>query len=263
MALSSYSGVAPEAALYALKVFGKEGSTSDIAVIQALEYAADPSESVNPENHLDVVNLSLGGGNGKPKILYNEAIFNLTKAGTVVVASAGNSGDTPYITGAPATSDEAISVAASIDYMPQNIAIPAVELTLSGTTKLLEAIEGNNTLPAMNSKVSGSLVAIGNGVETISDETRALVKGRIALMDRGAISFEDKFKFARALEAAAVVMVNNVDEDPIPMGSAEKFKFPAIMITKSLGEAIKASLSKKEDVIIIFLQLRLLLVMIL
>ena len=32
----SYSGVAPDAAIYALKVFGKKGSTSDIAVIQAL-----------------------------------------------------------------------------------------------------------------------------------------------------------------------------------------------------------------------------------
>jgi minor extracellular serine protease Vpr len=248
----SYSGVAPDAAIYALKVFGKKGSTSDIAVIQALEYAADPTEKLNPENRLDVVNLSLGGGFGKPKILYNEAIHNLTKAGTVVVASAGNSGDTPYITGAPGTSDAAISVAASIDYMPQNISVPAVSLSVGGSKKLIEKVEGNNTLPAETSQVSGALVAIGNGVDVISEEVKASVKGKIALMDRGAISFEQKFKVAKALEAVGVVMVNNVDATPIPMGSEEKFNFPAIMISKSLGTAIKEALLKKEDVVFDF-----------
>lgn len=250
--LTSYSGVAPEAALYALKVFGKKGSTSDIAVIQALEYAADPSEKVEPTNRLDVVNLSLGGGFGKPKILYNEAIKNLTKAGTIVVASAGNSGDNPYITGAPATSDEAISVAASVDYMPQNIAIPAVEVSLEGASKLVEKVEGNGTLPADASKVSGALVHIGNGTEAISEEVKALVKGRIALMDRGVISFEEKFKVAKALSASGVVMVNNVDGAPIAMGSEGKYDFPAVMITKSLGDAIKAALAKKSEVVFNF-----------
>lgn len=246
--LTSYSGVAPDAAIYALKVFGKEGSTSDIAVIQALEYAADPSETVNPSNRLDVVNLSLGGGFGKPKILYNEAIKNLTRAGTVVVASAGNSGDNPYITGAPGTSDEAISVAASIDYMAQNISIPAVELSLGGVTKLLQAYEGNNTAPASSSKVSGTLVHIGNGADAISDEVKALVKGHIALMDRGAISFEQKFVLAKSLGATGVLMINNVDGEPFPMGSAEKFDFPAVMVTKTIGEEIKTLLLNKGEV---------------
>ncbi|AUN97029.1 serine protease [Bacteriovorax stolpii] len=248
----SYSGVAPEAALYALKVFGKEGSTSDIAVIQALEYAADPSEKIEPTNRLDVVNLSLGGGFGKPKILYTEAIKNLTKAGTIVVASAGNSGDNPYITGAPATSDEAISVAASIDYMPQNIAVPAVEVSIEGASKLVEKVEGNGTIPADSSKVSGALVHIGTGVEAISEEVKTQVKGRIALMDRGAISFEQKFQVAKALGASGVVMVNNVDGAPIAMGSEGKYDFPAVMVTKSLGDAIKAALAKKSEVVFNF-----------
>lgn len=250
--LISYDGVAPEAALYALKVFGAKGSTSDIAVIQALEYAADPSEKIDPANRLDVVNLSLGGGFGKPKILYNEAIKNLTNAGTIVVASAGNSGDNPYITGAPGTSDEAISVAASIDYMPQNIAVPAVEVTVDGTSKLFEKVEGNNTLPADSSKVSGPLVHIGTGTEAISEEVKALVKGRIALMDRGAISFEQKFGVAKSLGAIGVLMVNNVDGAPIAMGSEAKFEFPAVMITKAAGTAIKEALAKKAEVVFNF-----------
>jgi minor extracellular serine protease Vpr len=244
----SYSGVAPDASLYALKVFGKEGSTSDIAVIQALEYAADPAEKMDPSDRLDVVNLSLGGNFGKPKILYSEAVKNLTRAGTVVVASAGNSGDTPYITGAPATSEEAISVAASIDYMPQNISIPAVEVVIGGVSKLMEEVQGGTTVPAEASKVSGSLVAIGNGVDVIADDVKAQVKGHIALMDRGGIAFEQKFNIAKDLGAVGVVVINNVDGDPIPMGATAKFDFPAVMITKAVGTAMKEAMAKNVEV---------------
>lgn len=244
----SYSGVAPEASLYALKVFGKKGSTSDIAVIAALEYAADPTEKVNPSDRLDVVNLSLGGGFGKPKIMYNEAIKNLTKAGTIVVASAGNSGDTPYITGAPATSDDAISVGASIDNMDQNIKFPAVEVTIAGESKLLETIEGQTTVPAATSGVKGGFVAIGNGADVIAEELKVKVKGQIALMDRGVINFEDKFKVAQSLGAIGVVMVNNVDGAPIAMGAEAKYDFPAVMIAKDIGTAIKAALAADKAV---------------
>ncbi len=246
--VKSYSGVAPDAKLYALKVFGKTGSTSDVVVISALEYAADPSEKVDPSNRLDVVNLSLGGGFGKPKILYNEAIKNLTKAGTVVVASAGNSGDNPYITGAPGTSDEAISVAASIDDMAQNISIPAVEVKLAGESKLVEKVEGTTTVPAETSKVSGSLVAIGTGVDEIAEEVKVQVKGKIALMDRGGISFDQKFEVAKSLGAVGVLMVNNSDANPIPMGGNGKFDFPAVMIHKSIGDAVKAALKAGKEV---------------
>jgi minor extracellular serine protease Vpr len=242
-AVLSYSGVAPEAKLYALKVFGKDGSTSDIAVIQALEYAADPTEKLDPNNRLDVVNLSLGGGFGKPKILYTEAVKNLTKAGTIVVASAGNSGDNPYITGAPATSDEAISVAASIDDMAQNIEFPAIALTINGEEKLLQAYPGSTTAPIEASNISGSLVYLGNGADAISDEVKAQAKGQIALMDRGVVNFDVKLKLAQELGATGVVMVNNADGNPISMGGEGKFPFPGVMITKADGAATKAALA--------------------
>ena len=244
----TYSGVAPDAKLYALKVFGKEGSTSDVAVIQALEYAADPSEQADPSDHLDVVNLSLGGGYGKPKILYTEAIKNLTKGGTVVVASAGNSGDNPYIVGAPSTADEAISVAAGIDDMPQNISIPAVDLKIADKETLLEAIEGTIGTPAADSHISGSLVYIGNGADPIAEDVKALVKGKIALIDRGAIAFVDKLKVAVQLGAVGVVVANNQDGNPIQMGGEGKFEIPAIMVTKAVGAQIKDALKNNVAV---------------
>ena len=82
--VNTYDGAAPEADLFAIKVFGdKGGSTSDVVVIAALEYAADPNGDLDPEDKLDVVNLSLGGGYGKPHNLYSQAVKNLVRGGTV------------------------------------------------------------------------------------------------------------------------------------------------------------------------------------
>ena len=249
---NTYSGVAPEAKLYALKVFGKKGGTSDIVVIQALEYAADPSESLNPAQRLDVVNLSLGGGFGKPKVLYSEAVKNLTRGGTVVVASAGNSGDNPYIVGAPSTSEQAISVAASVDDMSQNIAFDAGEIAIGNVSKLIEIVEGNVTIPARESRVKESLVHLGNGKDPISDEVKNAVKGKIALMDRGVISFAEKFAVAESLGAIGVIMINNQEGASIKMGGDKKFNFPAVMISKALGEEIKLALKNAETVVFDF-----------
>ena len=51
-------GMAPEASLYALKVFGCDGSTD--AVIPALDWALDPNGDGDFSDHLDIVNMSLG-----------------------------------------------------------------------------------------------------------------------------------------------------------------------------------------------------------
>lgn len=240
--VKTYSGVAPEAKLYALKVFGKEGSTSDIAVIEALEYAADVTEKGDPANRLDVVNLSLGGGYGKPKILYTEAIKNLTNGGTVVVASAGNSGDNPYIVGAPSTADEAISVAAAIDDMPQNVVIPAVGLKIGTVETLMEKAEGTIGSSAVDSHLVGALVYLGNGADPISDEVQAAVKGKIALIDRGVIPFVDKITLAAKLGAVGMVVANNQEGAAFSMGGDKKADIPAVMITKAVGASIKEAL---------------------
>ncbi len=241
--IKTYSGVAPDAKLYSLKVFGKNGSTSDVVVIQALEYAADPSQKVDASNRLDVVNLSLGGGFGKPKVLYSEAIKNLTRAGTVVVASAGNSGDNPYIVGAPSTAEDAISVAASIDDMAQNIIFSAVSLKIGNEEeKLLEKIEGSVGVSAEASHISGSLVYIGNAAGPIDVVIKDQVKGKIALIDRGVNSFSDKLKIAVELGAVGVVVANNQEGTPIQMSGETKFEIPAVMVTKLIGTTIKEAL---------------------
>lgn len=245
---NTYDGVAPEADIYAIKVFGKEGGTSSLAVISALEYAADPTEQLKPQRRLDVVNLSLGGSYGKPNILYSEAIKNLTKAGTIVVASAGNSGDSPYIVGAPSTSDEAISVAASIDDMSQNVDFPAIETKIGSDTIIEEAVEGDITIPAQSSNIRGELVHLGTGATEIPDTVKEKVKGKIALIDRGGINFVQKISIAEKLGAIGVVVLNNQPGKPIRMGGDQKFTIPAVMLTFDTGIKIKAALQNKVEV---------------
>ena len=106
-------GVAPEAELYAIKIFGCEGSTN--LVVEALDWALDPNGDGDFSDHLDVVNMSLGSEFGSPEDPDSVASDNTVEAGVAVIASAGNSGDIYEITGSPGASKRALSVAASED----------------------------------------------------------------------------------------------------------------------------------------------------
>jgi minor extracellular serine protease Vpr len=244
--INTYDGVAPDALLYAIKVFGKKGSTGDAVVVAGLEFAADPNSDLNFDDQLDVVNLSLGSNYGAPHILYTEAMQNLSRAGTVVVASAGNSGDTDYVVGAPSVASDAISVAASVDDMDQNWKFRAVEFSTPDEPSIsVEAIEGSISKPLKDiGVVTGPLVPVGLADQDFTDEVKAKLKGNVALIDRGAVTFAVKVGRAFTAGAIGVVVVTNNDDEPIAMGGDGNFDIPAIMIKKDLGTKLKLELAK-------------------
>lgn len=250
---NSYSGVAPDADLYGIKVFGAEGSTSDAVVIAAFEYALDPDHNLDPSDRLDVVNLSLGSSYGTPKILYNEAVQTASDAGLVVVASAGNSGHSDYIVGAPSTTDASISVAASIDNMNHNFIFDALKVSIEGQPdRAVDFVEAAISKPISEiQELAGKLVPLGLAGE-LSEEQKAQVKGRIALIDRGQFTFSVKIKNAFEAGALGVVVINNQDGPAFVMGGDGKFDIPAIMISKSEGQNIKAFIGKEIDVFVNF-----------
>lgn len=250
--VNSYNGMAPDASLYAVKVFGAEGSTSDSVVIAALEYAADPNGDGNVSDQLDVVNMSLGSGYGNPHILYSEAIKNLVHGGTIVVASAGNSGHLDYIVGAPGTSTEAFSIAASVDNGDQNWKFNTSLIHLATETLTVESIEAASTKKIeLAGNVTGKLVYAGLAAEDFSDEVKAQLKGNVALIDRGTVTFNEKIKRAAAAGVIGVVVANNQPGEPLAMGTTDKFDFPAIMIKQEIGIKIKEAM-KTADVTIEF-----------
>ena len=245
--VETYSGVAPDAVLYGIKVFGAEGSTSDEVVIAGLEYSADPNSDLNLEDHLDVINLSLGSSYGTSHIMYGEAIKNLSAAGTFVVASAGNEGPSDFITGAPAAVDGAFSVAASIDGMNFNWQFNASNFILQDGSKIkTEAVEGPASAPLADvASADGELVFVGLANVEFSDDVKSQLKGKIALIDRGVNPFADKIKRAEAAGAIAVVVINNQPGEAFPMGgTGDPAHIPAIMIRQEIGQQIKASMSK-------------------
>lgn len=93
------AGVAPNATILPLKVLGADGSGRSDWIAAAIDEAVDQGAKV--------INLSLGGGHSD--VIVN-AVEKARKAGVVVVAAAGNSGEEGL--GSPADARSAIGVSA-------------------------------------------------------------------------------------------------------------------------------------------------------
>src|SRR6267154_1710703 len=199
-------GVAPKADLYAVRVFGCEGSTD--VVVDAIDWAVD--------NDMDVINMSLGSPFGTKDDPSAVASTNAAKAGVIVVASAGNSGFSPYMTGSPATGEGAIAVAANDPYPD----FPGATVTFTGTT--IPAIDANGfALPAsatFNIKVIKDNPATGSRDESlgcsVADFGGPLPPNTIAVVNRGVCARVAKAIFGQQAGAAVVVMVNNAPGFP-------------------------------------------------
>jgi parallel beta-helix repeat protein len=111
-------GVAPNATLYAYKVLNSEGGGWDSDIIAAIERAVDPNQDGNISDHVDVISMSLGVDFFWFEDCYEVGSSlpsdNAVEAGVVVVAAAGNSGESGYKTIiAPACARKVIAVSAS------------------------------------------------------------------------------------------------------------------------------------------------------
>jgi hypothetical protein len=109
--LSISPGMAPSAKLYPLRVFGCGGSTN--LVIEAIEWAMDPNGDGNLNDHLDVINMSLGSNEGYADDPDDIAASNASTIGILVCSAAGNAGDTFYVHSSPAAAAGTLSCAAT------------------------------------------------------------------------------------------------------------------------------------------------------
>ncbi len=231
-------GVAPGASLYALKVFGCTGSTA--LVTEALEWAADPNQDHDLSDRLDVVNLSLGGdfGTFDPEDTDLQAANRLAELGCVVVCSAGNNDNIFFAVGAPGVADRAISVANSISKGLGKALAVTEPAAIAGRYFM---VDGSLTPPLTNSApISAKLVAVEPNLACDDLSNAAALRGNIALIDRGTCFFADKILRAQAAGAVAVVMVNNTDSTPIPMGGDPVgIQIPGVMISKADGAILR------------------------
>ena len=241
-------GVAPEASLYALKVFGCTGSTS--AVAAALEWASDPNNDGDFTDRLDVLNLSLGGSYGLPTAADVKQIKNLTKLGTFLAIAAGNDGGTFFITGSPGTYSEVLSVAASTDTLTYDTLTVVSPGSVAGD---YPASEGSFTKPlAATGNLTGALVATSPTLACSALTNADALKGKIALIDRGACTFVDKIARAEAAGAVAALVIDQEDNEvPFSMGGSGKdVGIPGMLIRLADGAKIRAALA--DGVIVTF-----------
>lgn len=237
-------GVAPKASLYALRVFGCSGSTG--LVTQALDWAVDPNKDGDFSDRLDVVNLSLGSEFGTGTDSSARAADRAAAAGVVVVASAGNSGDTYFITGSPAAADRAISVAASAD---SGLTAPSLTVlspaSVSGPVAAATAEFGGAPPPAGTSGPM-AYVTPPDACATITNPGE--VAGKVALIDRGTCAFVEKAKRAQTAGAIAVVIANNVEGLTGMSGTDATVTIPTVQISLADGNRLKVVLSESVAV---------------
>ncbi|CCH34436.1 S8 family serine peptidase [Actinosynnema sp. NPDC047251] len=176
-------GTAPKALLYALKVFGCEGSTNVTA--QALDWSLDPDGDGDFSDHLDVVNLSLGSDYGAPDDPDSLFVRKLNASGVVTVFSAGNGGDLYDIGGAPGSTPESLTVASSRDaYVLRD----AAEATAPAAVAGLKSGQYSQSYNYEGKSVTAPVVPLGDagnkdGCQPLSAADAAAVKGKIAWLE--------------------------------------------------------------------------------
>src|SRR6266849_6751191 len=97
-------GVAPLADIYAVRVFGCVGSTD--VVVEAIDWAV--------EHGMQIISMSLGADFGPQDTADAEASEQAAEAGLIVVAAAGNAGQSIYFLGSPAAGDKTLAAAAMV-----------------------------------------------------------------------------------------------------------------------------------------------------
>lgn len=192
---------------------------------------------------VDVINFSIGptAGGGSPWIDTDRNFLDMTDAGILVSASAGNNGPTP----------------GSVSHLGPWVMTVANQTHNRVNSNPVSAIGGPGDLQDMYGLLGVLDNFTGDVTETIewagnigdganfegclnwTGPYAADFTDRIVLISRGGCSFEDKINFASAVNAAAVIVFNNAGIVPIVMGGIESTTIPSLMIGQADGEALR------------------------
>jgi lactocepin len=248
-----FKGIAYDSLILAEKVFSNDkartGAMAD-DIIAGMEHAV--------KNGAQVINMSLGSPNGAvvaddPEI---QAVETATNNGVVVAISAGNEGystdpwgikpsaqDRDYsMVGIPSISPSSISVASS-----ENSATYFEAFTLSkdldGVSDIPMTVASDAPHP---SKLAGEYAIVYAGLGKTTDFTTSNVRDKIALIQRGDISFSEKVANATKAGAKAVIVYNREGDNSfinmaVKVGD-KPATIPAVFIRYNDGNAIKALL---------------------
>jgi subtilisin family serine protease len=238
------TGVAPGVDLYAVKVCSSVSSScSGIALIQGMEFAADPNGDGKLSDRVDIINMSLGSPYGQP---FDDdlatAVDNATSFGILTVASAGNSGDKPYANGTPSAANTALSVAQT--------SVPSAFLPLM---QVIAPAGIAGSYPAVFQPWAAPLAApiqapiqYGNGAGGNLNGCAPLAPGsatgKIVLVDRGVCGFSIKIFNINQGGALAGIIGLTAPGDPFEGGytATGPITIPGYMISQANSNLLKS-----------------------
>ena len=247
----SFRGVAPDAQLAIMKVFGDEGGALDSDIIAALEDCVILG--------VDTVNMSLGTPCGFTfENEATDAVYNAVRnAGVNLMISAGNdynsafqnlhgtdlalAGNPDYgIVGSPSTYAAALSVAS----VNENLAFGSY--LLLGEEKISFDETPDAALKIGDLEGTYEYVRV-SGVGNANDFAKVDVAGKIALVERGEIAFTEKEQNAYDAGAIAMIVYNNSDvEETVYMQLSGLI--PAVFLSKAEGKLLRNAAVKEVTV---------------
>lgn len=241
-------GVAPGVLFYAVKVCSAVSSScSGVALLQGVDYALDPNGDGDISDRVDVMNLSLGSSYGQDEDDLTAALNTASEAGVVVVASAGNSADKPYIVGSPSSGKNVISVAQT--------QVPSAKLFVirAGSASVGGSWQPWSAAPVA---VSGPL-QYGDGAAANLNGCAAFAAGslvgKVLLVDRGVCAISLKVSNGAAAGALSVVVANNAAQAPGDLPPDFSYgggtpNVPGYSITRADGAALKTQVGQTATI---------------
>ncbi len=241
-----HKGVAPGAKLVVAKVCSSVAtSCNGVALMQAMDYMLDPNGDGSMDDAVDVINMSLGSSYGQIQDDLSLASANAVQAGVVVVASAGNSADRPFITGSPAATPEVLSVAQT--EVPSALAYPLVvnsPASIAGSYTNTATVEW---APVAGHNVTGDIVAVAS-LACNGQALPANLAGNVALINRGSCSISQKVRNATDAGATAVIIGLIAAGDAVSFSNGGECApdgsncAPTLVITQAVANSIRAAL---------------------
>ncbi|WP_405315084.1 S8 family serine peptidase [Lactobacillus helveticus] len=259
--VNSVVGVAPEAQLLAMKAFSNSdssASTDSTSIIGAIDDSAKLGA--------DVLNMSLGSVSGEqteddPEVA---AVERATKKGTAAVISAGNSGTSNSETegvnkayygnpdmetlGNPGTARSATTVASAENTKAttDGVTITSADgkTTIAGP-EATQLSEGTDRAFFNDKKFYVVKDKNGNLGTGSAKQYTSAVKGKIAIVKRGELTFTDKQKYAQEAGAAGLIIVNNQAGDMT--GMSLNAGFPTTGLSATSGEKLAKYVEAHPD----------------
>ncbi|WP_144551888.1 S8 family serine peptidase [Bacillus sp. X1(2014)] len=250
-------GVAPEAQVLALKIFGNDPempSTWGDIEIKAIDDAITLGA--------DVINMSLGSTAGfvQPDAPEQEAVQRAVDNGVLMSISAGNSnhfgdgysnplaGNPDYgVVGTPGSSNSSIQVASlENNYLDLYAATYSFDGTEAGKAPYLSS---SSVDP--NKLEQKKFDIIDAGIGQPSDFAGKDFTGKYALVKRGTLTFVEKTMNAQNAGAAGIIVYNNTS-GLLSMATSPEIKIPQLFALKSDGDTMKAALDAGQAVSIEF-----------